>query len=199
MKQTLLIIALFIGLGNLNAQDASNDATWEETIGFISKYSNNYEELSIRIDWCFDDNESDDFDFRIDTDYITIQNYAEDKWICIQNNDGTGRWEYFYLESIQIPLNKLKIIKGTYNLNLETVGDDIKVKGRHIDLETIWPNGKREVKQTKRSKAYYLGAIGLDLKSNSELNPRIIKAYQHLVYLSIKKREEARKASGDKF
>jgi hypothetical protein len=38
MKNTLLIIALFIGLGNLNAQDASNVATWEETIGFLKKY-----------------------------------------------------------------------------------------------------------------------------------------------------------------
>jgi hypothetical protein len=37
MKKSLLIIALFIGLGNVNAQDASNDATWEETIEFINE------------------------------------------------------------------------------------------------------------------------------------------------------------------
>jgi hypothetical protein len=37
MKQILLIITLFIGFGNANAQDASNDATWEETIEFINE------------------------------------------------------------------------------------------------------------------------------------------------------------------
>ena len=36
MKQTLLIIALFIGLGNVNAQD---DASLEETISWLNEHS----------------------------------------------------------------------------------------------------------------------------------------------------------------
>jgi hypothetical protein len=39
MKQTLLIIIIFIGLGNVNAQ---SDATWEETTDFILKYADTY-------------------------------------------------------------------------------------------------------------------------------------------------------------
>jgi hypothetical protein len=46
MKKTLLIITLFIGFGNINAQDASNDATWEETISFLNKYSDYFKSSS---------------------------------------------------------------------------------------------------------------------------------------------------------
>lgn len=43
MKKIKLLLGLTLmltTLAPLNAQDASNDATWEETIGFIKKKSN---------------------------------------------------------------------------------------------------------------------------------------------------------------
>ena len=47
MKKTLLIIVLFIGLGNLSAQDSTNNATLEETIGFIAKYSEKIKSVKV--------------------------------------------------------------------------------------------------------------------------------------------------------
>jgi uncharacterized protein YxeA len=38
MKKTLLIIVLFIGLGNLSAQDSTNNTTWTETTDWIKKH-----------------------------------------------------------------------------------------------------------------------------------------------------------------
>jgi hypothetical protein len=39
-------------------------------------------------------------------------------------------------------------------------------------------------------------SFGID---DSELEPRVYKAFKHLEYLATEKREEARQASGDKF
>lgn len=41
MKQTLLILCLLLAFGTVKAQD-KNDATWEETIGFIEKYQSSF-------------------------------------------------------------------------------------------------------------------------------------------------------------
>jgi len=43
MRKLLVIITLFIALGNAYAQsDATSDATWEETTNFILKYADTY-------------------------------------------------------------------------------------------------------------------------------------------------------------
>jgi hypothetical protein len=162
MKKTLLIIALFIGLGNVNAQNSTNVATWAETIGFIEKYQS-----SLRINgWI-----------------------CEDDLACeVENSNIQGDvWKFKYShEYVTIDLSKLSevtILNDAFNLEFTSKCVQI-VFYRDSD-------SKDEVIQYSNSKTFII--------YDSELQKRMIKAFQHLVYLATEKREAARKASGDKF
>lgn len=75
MKTTITTFFLIIAALSLTAQDATNDATWEETKGFINKYINQIDSFSYEIieDYCCElELNKDDFKINIVNDFLEI-------------------------------------------------------------------------------------------------------------------------------
>jgi hypothetical protein len=164
----LLILTLFLSLTTFtNAQDASNDATWEDTIDFLNKnltankiekkmfYFNNFERYVYDVS-----------NITIDSKYLYVKG-----GININYRGGEDNRE------IKIPLLKLKSVRVDF-LKVYLVSSAIKFKYDKVD----WNFDE-----------FYFEI------DNDELEPRIIKAFQHLAFLATKKIKDAIKASGDKF
>jgi hypothetical protein len=159
----LTFIALLISL-TAKAQDATNDATWEETVEFIKKYKS----------YIVNDNctYSDYQTVNVNNDYLELKRTCDKNETVIQ----------------KITFDKLygvldKHDEELYLLTLLTTGSSIK-------RTYYFANGN----VIKESYDF------LDLKiRDSEFQPRIYKAFEHLSYLATKKREEEHKSSGDKF
>ena len=200
MKKTLLIIALFIGLGNVNAQDSTNNATLEETIGFIAKYSEKIKSVKV---CCLGEFSPTTFN-KIYSVKITNENmiislfYDKDDWILFQP---TNRSNKFYVEKISIPLTKISSIGQNTDKSISTVEDDIQITGTYEI--NIYKYNQFVEERTKENYTMYTSNVELEYDYNEDLTPRLKKAFQHLEYLLIKKRKDAidaeRKASGDKF
>ncbi|MGK0308841.1 MAG: hypothetical protein ACI8RP_001808 [Urechidicola sp.] len=192
MKKTLLIIALFIGLGNVNAQDASNDATLVETIGFINKYSDHLFNLG-----------NTDLDLSISSTSLSLQykpaNYQYGdavmhsrvdeqmdltKLIKVEEKHETAIYLYFTEKCVFEKLNAAYYENGEFSGNM-TVNASRHAYSKESDFYSF------KVK-------------------DSEIRGRLLTAFQHLAYLATEKRkeekrkmkeamDEERKASGDKF
>ena len=149
-----------------NAQDASNDATWEETIDFIKKNKSFFVKSEY---W----KKTSNYEFDIDYKYAYISYTVREDLLYNMPS-------YYINYSTSIDLKKIKTADHGY---IKLTGDYIKVSSKR--------KGKSENVSYDNIEGIYI--------EDTEMKPRLIKAFQHLAYLATKKREEARKASGDKF
>lgn len=156
MKQTLLlIIALFIGIGNVNAQDDTNDATWEETIQFINSKSDYYSSMT--------DREFKSFIIKNNT--LIIYRKHDDKPHV--KADLTKLSSSYILGTSMYPKASIGLVfTGNY-----VYPDDCCSPADQINIQVL----------------------------DKEMRERFYKSTQHLAYLATKKRNELKKASGDKF
>ena len=166
MKKVLLIITLFIVLGNVNAQ---TDATWEETTGFILKYSQyiNYG-MSSEI-------------YR--PQYKTISDFKINKNVLVFNRI----WSKDKLVEVKFDLNKLQ------NVSLNNIEDNIesgRKGGSNIKIELT---GLYGMYGSNKIDLIYFEIEDVEIKK------RLLSAFQHLTKLAKEKRELENKASGDKF
>ena len=145
-----------------NAQDASNDATWGETIQFINKHSSKLGDKYFRSDL-----------YKI-TGYELENNMVNRHGV---NHKKTVDLEY---------LDTVKVYEGQIKLYL--TGNYRKWYTKYTNTELILRTD--ELAYSDQFSFYV---------SDKEWCKRIGKAFQHLAYLATKKREQARKASGDKF
>lgn len=185
MKKTILTLALFITTLTLTfAQEKQGDATWEETIDFIKSKK---KFISI------DDSTSPSNEIKIDGQGIQLIIYT---W----SNYPKG-WEkrIYYM-----PFRYLKSVKpfkeGSY-----CYIDINKLSGEYVSVK-VFKTKKDDVFEfnPKGSKYYLHGSYNLArfdklCVNDVEMRERLTKAFQHLTYLAIQKREAERKASGDKF
>lgn len=145
-----------------NAQDASNDATWEETIQFINKYSSKLGDTNYR------------------SDLYKITGYE------LENNM-VNRHGVNHKKTVDLKyLDTVKIYEVEINLYL--TGNYSKWYTKYSNTELI----------LRTDEFAYSDEFSFYV-SDKEWCKRIGKAFQHLAYLATKKREEERKASGDKF
>ncbi|WP_025664797.1 hypothetical protein [Aquimarina megaterium] len=153
------IIILLLGLVSTTyAQDKSNDATWEETIGFLRKYSDKLEDVK-----------------KIDDKYIMyIYNTSVTETVIDLN----------YLLEIE-GYKKSQIGDGHY-LTLVLTGNYCYTRS---NLSGKWEKNGLNLRNN-----YFIIPI-----ADKEWQVRFLKAFQHLAYLAIKRRENQRKTSGDKF
>ena len=168
----LLTLALFISLTTFtNAQDASNNATWEETIDFLNKNKQHFS-----VDWIKDE-------LRTTFSNFHIENY---KYLTIKR-DGAHR-----VSTDTIDLDYLFTVQ-------------VESEQGHFYENWIWLElssedyGKRVFKKKIENKDNFKTDITSFYIKDKIMFARIAKAFQHLAYLAIKKREEERNASGDKF
>ena len=169
MKKALLIITLFIGLVNLNAQDANNDANWEETIGFIVKNQNHLKDGRY---------------YSITPNFTSF--YIEKNFLFCEYKDSEDNTHMSY----KIDLSKLIQVKLVKQTNTRYERDD-------IILKTVGENILVDYNNEKYG-SLYRNNIHFFV-SNIEMRERLIKAFEHLAYLATNNRETERKASGDKF
>jgi hypothetical protein len=163
----LLILTLFLSLTTFtNAQDASNDATWEETIEFIGS------NLSPKI------LPSQRFWFTHDGYFHQVKQIYISNDVLVVSGEFVIDSRGLENKTIKIPLIKLKMTGDHINILCSLTSSDIKF----IYDGQNW--------------AFKDFSFGID---DSELEPRVYKAFKHLAYLATKKREEERKASGNKF
>ena len=173
MKKTFLTLMLLF-IANLSiAQDASNDATWEETIEFINKQ----EEFIILV---YDHHGRLELDCEVDLFQIDgeklFYKYPQVSSDTYDFLKVIGSAELKKIESVDDKYDYIKIwFTGYYNIfYVENTDDD---------------NG-----QVKKEKSYLKFKV-----SDSEMHKRLLKAFQHLAYLATEKRKEEIKKSGSKF
>lgn len=169
LKLTLITL-LFSYTTTTKAQDASNDATWEETIGFLKKYKS------------------------------YIGNFHSGDGDGKSSKYGKGKVTEFTINSNQLIL-KTETLFFSNNLRRQiTILNFRQLLSCHKDYVIlkfterqymIRPNRGEDVNESSDVQRIYI--------ENIEMRARILKAFQHLAYLATKKREEERKASGDKF
>lgn len=169
----LLLIAFFNC--NLASQTKQNDATWEETIAFIKKYSYHFD-YPKNLYLAEDRIEN----FNIDSNTIGFKRIQRDntpysKWLS------TSLWS--------VPLKKLDAAKVSQEINglyLFFTGDYCTVKKEEVNFK----------KNTKELRSYKTNGLGLVIK-DVEMRQRMIKAFKHLAYLAKQKRLKNRQR--DKF
>ena len=175
------------------AQDASNDATWEETINFIKKYKDEVNEYGVK----YQQSQEKIINIEFSNSIMTI-NIDPDEYFW-GHREADYTYTSLYAESIIIDLKNLKNISYTTKYSgiyLYTHNDDVTFK-----------NVRKNFRNNNNYKPYYSFRNIDDQKydyvrifiDGDEMSNRIAKAFKHLAYLATKKREEERKASGDKF
>lgn len=175
LKSLLLTTALMITSLTTTAQEKQSDATWEETIEFLSNYSdmmmkfNNVQDV---MDW---------------------EKFHKVNFVSEENTTFL-RLEYFWGDGDS----------WSTNFDLKYIENVVWKEGDGND--GIWRNRKNYIRInfTRPQPSFFNNEKsdyeGLSIKlSDSEINKRYLKAFQHLAYLAKEKREAARKASGDKF
>ncbi len=175
----ILILFIIITSVSINAQEKQNDATWEETIGFIKKYKNNF---------------SPDSEYDIYTNY-KFDIYS-DRIVEYYEFNNEYRKELSKHKKI-IYLSKLMKVEDKFKKDLDillyTTGKDIlKTSEKYY----YHPQKKQwiYIETEKSSSSFRLLYV-----PNREMYPRLLKAFKQLAYLATKKREEKRKQSGEKF
>lgn len=176
MKKALVFITVLFFSITVTAQDATNDATWEETITFIKKYENKITFFGI-------------------SDVAYGRKYESFNFEIKNNNK-----MYVSSDSNSYVFNTafdLELITDVYGYDNEISIKFLRATEVSYDKK-IYANWLRKMIWSK-DRTINSSEVKIGYISDSEFFPRIRKAWQHLAYLAIKKREEARKASGDKF
>lgn len=209
----ILISLIVLFSSSIKAQDESNDATMEETLNFIKKYSSKIESIEVHDRSSEYDSEKFTFDeitFTEDKLYISLIFDDDDRLRYEKDCDNFYTEEDYsrcfvnqHVTRISIPLYKIRDISDDRDKSIYTVEDDIYISG---PKEIFFCNSygiTQKRKTIQRSRSIPIKKITIHYTYNEDLTPRINKAYQHLEYLAIKKRKEnieaERKASGDKF
>jgi hypothetical protein len=190
MKKTLLIIVLFIGLGNLSAQDSTNNTTWTETTDWIKKhksylkknqYSSNVDEENTKL--------------TTDNVYMTFSGKKTST-----GNSYSKRMNIRCFFEYEIELSKLEDISiSGRNITLFTIGNNVTLIDRVLwNGKETWTDGKyfKSLEQFNTNKK--ISSFKLII-ADREMRERYLKAFQHLIYLAKSRRKEERKASGEKF
>lgn len=178
MKKTFLTLMLLF-IANLSiAQDASNDATWEETIDFIS------ENISL-------------FDRTIKTSRGTAKLDLQVEF-RVENVSLKATLTNKYLQNILC--GRLKDIKNVELVNDAETGEvAIKIVFLDNTVSVESNNGKSTQsligiplysKVDLGSNEYWLGSDGFDV--TDEIVKRMYKAFQHLTYLAGEKRKQSK-------
>lgn len=165
-----MLFFTILTLTNLNAQEKQNDATWEETIEFINK---NKGFLS-----CYQEPFGYHFNCNI-KDIQINENTLKVRYQYIKSNEKSMSEKEQWFE---VKLHKISRVDKLNNKNIIrffTTGKNIHFKSEYfIDHD---------------KKVYFFPV------EDTEMFPRLLKAFKQLAYLATKKREEVRKNSGDKF
>lgn len=198
MNKLKYILVLFTMLyaSHTNSQEKQNDATWEETIEFLQKYSNQIKDAEMG---SFEKKYFKNRKINIQSEGIpfgTAGNYLLDKhkdWgDRFSGSDDfykryyklyEGNFPFKYLLKIEMYSNSIYLILSTeisYSYSVKTNYYNVgKVENDLLDRET--------------------NQLKLTYVDNEELLPRIEKAFKHLTYLAIEKRKLEREKSGEKF
>lgn len=174
------------------AQDASNDATWEETIDFI-KQNKHHIERSEAINY-ESKNKISVFDFKNDKLKLSLSG-------IIAGKNGQYCNSTYLIDHISIDLGQLKkaSLYGDY-IYLSFIDESVKYLNLREKKSCYWYRGANNFKdRIEKIDDRKKTSISLYLSSNTEMRPRLEKAFEHLAYLATKKREEVRKTSGSKF
>ncbi|WP_439128085.1 hypothetical protein [Polaribacter sp.] len=179
MKKLFILFAI-LTLTNLNAQEKQNDATLEETISFIKKYKHHINGIWLP-KWYNKFGE------------IAFKNYTN---TYIKDS---GNYLNMIIESKNKKIDKdvkvyLDLTKLRNSSNYSTRGNEVIVLnfiGKYCFVDEY--NERNDKKRNFKGNFVRLSI------SNSEMRPRLAKAFNHLAYLMKKKRLEKQKNSGDKF
>lgn len=172
MKKAICIFIVLISSFSYS-QTKQNDATWEETIAFIKKYSRHLEgpqSEGERIE-----------NFNIDSKTIRF------KWINRHNHS----W-YKGIETVVVSAPLLKLMKvskgesGLYIIYIWLTGNYVSRNGESVDL-----------RKNKRSKISFKTSVFKFAIKDVEMRDRMFKAFKHLTYLA--KQERLKQNKGDKF
>ena len=171
-----ILALLFSSVTSTNAQDASNDATWAETIGFIKKYAYKIEEYKVEGPGI---NRNPTITFS--TNHMKLK-----------EDSAFNKYE----TKIDLTLLKeLYVNSSSYKIELVFVKN---FSFRYDEFcKTCNPKWRHEY--TKRNQLAKTKSIALYFEEDSEFYPRIKKAFTHLAYLAKTKRDKQREDSGDKF
>jgi hypothetical protein len=179
MKKTLLIITLFIGFGNVNAQDASNDATWGETIGFLKSNISKFDMTLIRF------GTSDGYKGVTKESYEIKESVLERLTVSLSNtsiNNETWKADLKELVSVGELSEKTQSLLLNFTKNSVLI-DDFEYTQRQ-DLFSIVLCSKKNV-VTNACDRY-------EWKKEDEFVQRMVKAFQHLAYLAKEKRKKSK-------
>ena len=178
MKKLLTLLITITSI-SLNAQTKQNDATWEETIEFIRKYKNYFNHPvygSIQ--------DASDKILSINEKTILIKRF-------IKSKPENGR-EESRVSVINIPLKKMFKAEKSTATSYVPSKINLYFTGKYLKEETEYSNKTKKYS----SKVYYWDQTRVFIM-DSEMRPRILKAFQHLAYLATQERLE--KSKGDKF
>lgn len=163
-------LLLFMSI-TATAQEKQNDATWEETINFISKNLNYI-------------NEGEVYDCNYKSRrmwYVTDISISQSKLIIELRVFKEDK----HFQRFTVSLEKINEFKyGT-----------IYTVGKNIDVEYFLLCDTGEIRAKNPNSG---DSVNIKIDDN-EMRSRIYKAFQHLAYLAKEKRKAKRKASGDKF
>ncbi|MDO1502104.1 hypothetical protein Q2T40_18365 [Winogradskyella maritima] len=196
-KIKILTITLFLVISNsLFAQDKQNNPTWEETIEFLQKYIYQIESV---------------YFYGLDEKYLkngrliiwsTGIPYGNPSLILDRHYDtwsmsgGTNAYykRYYQLEDGIFPF---KFLTAAENLgsNGLTLKLSKKIPIKFYEKTNYYNKGK--IEEGWQNEMY--DSFRITFHEDSELVPRLIKAFKHLAYLATEKRKQEREASGDKF
>ncbi|GAL01429.1 hypothetical protein JCM19314_873 [Nonlabens ulvanivorans] len=178
MKTTLLIIFLFIGLGNLNAQDASNDATWEETISFIEKFLPNFDHVCMDLS----DGSRTNYKYSLENNILIAQwdnSYGED-----------DEYTYRRIASI-LELSSVSLSDDLITLNFS--GNVVKLFYEERGDMIYWKSENRLVINLLDVQNYEDESQNKFFSAPNSINTqRLYKAFKHLAYLAKEKRKQSK-------
>ena len=200
MKKKLAVyIMLFLGSTiSVAAQNAENDATWEETISFISRHLEYLNKGRAVTEYDMYLPEREGSSFVLDQFNQSRKNKLFCSW-------GPKEEWHGRQNSAIVDLLKLKDVYGS-NSNFSGNGIMLKCSGDYIEGTSFrieqksesLPFGGTRTWPEKKVNKYKTDYITLYVEDD-EMYGRIKKAFQHLAFLATNQREAARRTSGEKF
>lgn len=203
MKTTKLLTVLLLYVATafvtkVNAQEKQNDATWEETIDFIKKYSYLIEDVKY----------FDNPDVTIDDEYI----YLSSSGYAYYSSSSTYNGEFYTTEikinnTIKLPIENIRKLEDywenkdvLYLVENVYISADLKKDKSASYNDKDYPETYEKYQNSWDEFKLYFNESSSNYKEDSN---RLRKAFYHLAYLANEKRkkekEQRRKESGDKF
>jgi hypothetical protein len=172
----LLIVIIFLSVSTFStAQDASNDATWEETISFLKDFVPKFNHTDLYL-----------------PDETRSRNYSYE----IENNTliSTENWRNGNKEVYKADLLELKEVYISKNS-----GDIVlRYTGKVVTGKSSWLSDSNKAAQfinlvsKNGDNGDYFKIIEYFSPIESENTQRLYKALQHLTYLAIEKRKSSK-------